>query len=151
MRMDNPNKCITTQSACHYDYIIDIGALTIDPLLVVTTGEVEDSEENRNVDSSISNGNNLFSSSPLPSQSSQRSMNTDITGSRQVAMRIDLLNLLCRIRIRVTSGRNHKTPLRVTLSYISRFKHLFIVIAIINSSQYQDWCLVLSLSNSEGL
>ena len=61
--------------------LLTFGALTIDPLLVVATGEVEDSEENRNVDSSISNGNNPLSSSPLPSPSSQRSMNTDITGS----------------------------------------------------------------------
>ena len=37
--------------------------------------------ENRNVDSSVSNDNDLLSSSPLPSPSSQRSMNTDITGS----------------------------------------------------------------------
>jgi parallel beta-helix repeat protein len=47
----------------------------------VATGEVEDNEENRNVDSSISNGNDLLSSSPLPSPLSQRSMNIDITGS----------------------------------------------------------------------
>jgi parallel beta-helix repeat protein len=61
--------------------LLTFGALTIDPLLVVATGEVEDNEENRNVDNSISNGNDLLSSSPLPSPSSQWSMNTDITGS----------------------------------------------------------------------
>ena len=61
--------------------LLTFSALTIDPLLVLATGEVEDNEENRNVDSSISNDNDLLSSSPLPSPSSQRSMNTDITGS----------------------------------------------------------------------
>ena len=85
--MDNPNKCSNHNSLANVFAtlvtitLLTFGALTIDPLLVVATGEVEDSEENRNVDSSISNGNNPLSSSPLPSPSSQRSMNTDITGS----------------------------------------------------------------------
>ena len=46
----------------------------------MATGEVEYNEENRNVNS-ISNDNDLLSSSPLPSPSSQRSMNTDIKDS----------------------------------------------------------------------
>ena len=87
MRMDNPNKCSNHNSLTNVFAIsvtitfLIFGALTIDPLLVVATGEVEDNEENRNVDSSISNGNDLMSSSPFPSPSLQRSMNTDITGS----------------------------------------------------------------------
>jgi parallel beta-helix repeat protein len=87
MRMDNPNKCSNHNSLANVFAtsvtitLLTFGALTIDPLLVVATGEVEDNEENRNVDSSISNGNDLLSSSPLPSPLSQRSMNTDITGS----------------------------------------------------------------------
>ena len=85
--MDNPNKCSNHNSLANVFAtlvtitLLTFGTLTIDPLLVVATGEVEDSEENRNVDSSISNGNNPLSSSPLPSPSSQRSMNTDITGT----------------------------------------------------------------------
>jgi parallel beta-helix repeat protein len=87
MRMDNPNKCSNHNSLANVFAtsvtitLLTFGALTIDPLSVVATGEVEDNEENRNVDSSISNGNDLLSSSPLPSPSSQRSTNTDITGS----------------------------------------------------------------------
>ena len=87
MRMDNLNKCSNHNSLTNvFTTLVTItlltfGALTIDPLLVVATGEVEGNEENRNVDSSISNGNDLLSSSPLPSPSSQRSMNTDISGS----------------------------------------------------------------------
>ena len=87
MRMDNPNKCSNHNSLTNVFAtsvtitLLTFSALTIDPLSVVATGEVEDNEENRNVDSSISNGNDLLSSSPLPSPSSQRSMNTDITGS----------------------------------------------------------------------
>ena len=87
MRMNNPNKCSNHNSLANVFAtlvtitLLTFGALTIDPLLVVATGEVEDNEENRNVDSSISNGNDLLSSSPLPSPSSQWSMNTDITGS----------------------------------------------------------------------
>lgn len=62
--------------------LLTFGALTIDPLLVLATGEVEDEEKDHNVDGSINNGNGLASSSPLPSPpSSLRSMNTDITGS----------------------------------------------------------------------
>ena len=86
MRMDNLNKCSNHNSLTNvFTTLVTItlltfGALTIDPLLVVATGEVEGNEENRNVDSSISNGNDLLSSSPLPSPSSQRSMNTDISG-----------------------------------------------------------------------
>ena len=88
--MDNPNKCSNHNSLANVlatsitITLLTFGALTIDPLLVVATGEVEDNEENRNVDSSISNGNNPLSSSPLPSPSSQRSMNTDITGSSTI-------------------------------------------------------------------
>ena len=87
MRMDNLNKCSNHNSFTNVFTtsvtitLLTFGALTIDPLLVVATGEVEDSEENRNVDSSISNGNDFLSSSPLPSPSLQRSINTDITGS----------------------------------------------------------------------
>ena len=87
MRMDNSNKCSNNNSLANVFAIsvtitlLTFGALTIDPLLVAATGEVEDNEENRNVDSSISNGNDLLLSSPLPSPSSQRSMNTDIIGS----------------------------------------------------------------------
>ena len=109
MRMDNSNKCSNNNSLANVFAIsvtitlLTFGALTIDPLLVVAmiaaTGEVEDNEENRNVDSSISNGNDLLLSSPLPSPSSQRSMNTDIIG-RQYKWRCGsyLLNLLCRIK-----------------------------------------------------
>ena len=87
MRMDNPNKCSNHNSLANVFTtsvtitLLTFGALTIDPLLVVATGEVEDTEENRNVDNSISNGNDLLSSSPLPSPPSQQSMNTDITDS----------------------------------------------------------------------
>jgi hypothetical protein len=62
MRMDNPNKCSNHNSLTNVFAtsvtitLLTFGALTIDPLLVVATGEVEDNEENRNVDSSISNG-----------------------------------------------------------------------------------------------
>jgi hypothetical protein len=62
MRMDNPNKCSNHNSLANVFAtsvtitLLTFGALTIDPLLVVATGEVEDNEENRNVDSSISNG-----------------------------------------------------------------------------------------------
>ena len=87
MRMDYPNTCSNHNSLTEVFVtsvtitLLTFGALTIDPLLVLATGEVEDNEEYRNVDSSISDGNDLLSSSPLPSPSSQRSMNTDISGS----------------------------------------------------------------------
>ena len=86
MRMDNPNKLRNHSSLTNMFAILvtitllAFSALTIDPLVVMATGEVEDNEENRNVDS-ISNDNDLLSSSPLPSPSSQRSMNTDIKDS----------------------------------------------------------------------
>ena len=86
--MDKPKKC-RNQNSLTNTFAISVtitllifSALTVDPLLVLATGEVEDEEEeNRNVDSSVSNDNDLLSSSPLPSPSSPRSMNTDITGS----------------------------------------------------------------------
>jgi parallel beta-helix repeat protein len=87
MRMDNLNKYINHNSLTNVFTtsvtitLLTFSALTTDPLLVMATGEGENDEENRNVDNSISNGNDLLSSSPLPSPSSQQSMNTDITGS----------------------------------------------------------------------
>jgi parallel beta-helix repeat protein len=87
MRMDNLNKYINHNSLTNVFTtsvtitLLTFSALTTDPILVVATGEVENDEENRNVDNSISNGNDLLSSSPLPSPSSQQSMNTDITDS----------------------------------------------------------------------
>ena len=88
MRMDKPKKYRNHNSLTNVFAIsvtitfLTFGALTIDPLLVVATGEVEDEEEeNRNIDSSVSNDNDRLSSSPLPVPSSPRSMNTDITGS----------------------------------------------------------------------
>jgi parallel beta-helix repeat protein len=87
MRMDNLNKYINYNSLTNVFTtsvtitLLTFSALTTDPILVVATGEVENDEENRNVDNSISNGNDLLSSSPLPSPSSQQSMNTDITDS----------------------------------------------------------------------
>ena len=86
MRMDKPKKC-RNQNSLSNMFVISVtitllafGALTIDPLIVLATGEVEE-EENRNVDSSIGNDNDLSSSSPLPSPLSQRSMNMGITDS----------------------------------------------------------------------
>ena len=104
MRMDKPKKYRNHNSLTNVFAIsvtitfLTFGALTIDPLLVVATGEVEDEEEeNRNTDSSVSNDNDRLSSSPLPVPSSPRSMNTDITGSRYKRRRRSiLLNLLCR-------------------------------------------------------
>ena len=64
--------------------LLTFSALTINPLLVMATGEGKEVEENRDVDNSVSNGNDLSSSSmsplpsPSPSPSSQQSMNTDI-------------------------------------------------------------------------
>src|ERR671911_2449539 len=86
MRMDKPKKC-RNQNSCTNTFAILVtitllifGALTMDPLLVLATGEVED-EENRNVDGSVNNGNDSLSSSPLPSPPSQQGINTDIIGS----------------------------------------------------------------------
>jgi parallel beta-helix repeat protein len=86
MRMDKPKKC-RNQNSLTNTFAISItitllifGALTIDPLLVLATGEVED-EENRRVDGSINNGIGPLSSSPLPGPPSQHGMNTDIIGS----------------------------------------------------------------------
>jgi parallel beta-helix repeat protein len=88
MRMDKPKKFRNQNKLTNLFAIsvtitlLTFGALTIDPLLVLATGEVEDEEKDHNVDGSINNGNGLLSSSPLPSPpSSLRSMNTDITGS----------------------------------------------------------------------
>jgi parallel beta-helix repeat protein len=86
MRMDKPKKC-RNQNSLTNTFAISVtitllifGALTIDPLLVLATGEVED-EENRHVDGSINNGIGPLSSSPLPGPPSQHGMNTDIIGS----------------------------------------------------------------------
>lgn len=88
MRMDKPKKFRNQNQLTNLFAIsvtitlLTFGALTIDPLLVLATGEVEDEEKDHNVDGSINNGNGLLPSSPLPSPpSSLRSMNTDITGS----------------------------------------------------------------------
>src|SRR5687767_3445187 len=88
MRMDKPKKFRNQNNLTNLFAIsvtitlLTFGALTIDPLLVLATGEVEDEEKDHNVDGSINNGNGLLSSSPLPNPpSSLRSMNTDITGS----------------------------------------------------------------------
>src|SRR3989337_1075586 len=87
MRMDKPKKCRNQNSLTNtFAILVTItllifGALTMDPLLVLATGEVEDEEENWNVDGSVNNGNDPLSSSPLPSPPSQQSMNTDIIGS----------------------------------------------------------------------
>ncbi len=87
MRMDkskkyrNQNSLTNTFAISVMITLLIFGALTIDPSLVLATGEVEDEEENRNVDGSINNGNGPLSSSPLPSPKSQQSMNTDIMDS----------------------------------------------------------------------
>src|SRR5918994_1243474 len=87
MRMNKPKKCrnqnsLTNTFAILVTIILLIfGALTMDPLLVLATGEVEDKKENWNVDGSVNNGNDPLSSSPLPSPPSQQGMNTDIIGS----------------------------------------------------------------------
>ena len=87
MRMDKPKKC-RNQNSLANTFAISVtitllmfGALTIDPLLVLATGEVGDEGENPNVDGSINNGNGPLSSSPLPSPPSQQGMNTDIIDS----------------------------------------------------------------------
>jgi hypothetical protein len=72
MRMDKPKKCrnqnrLTNTFAILVTITLLIfSALTVDPLLVLATGEVEDEEENRNVDGSVNNGNGPLSTSPLP-------------------------------------------------------------------------------------
>ena len=87
MRMDKPKKCRNQNSLANtFAILVTItllmfGALTIDPLLVLATGEVGDEEENQNVDGGINNGNGPLSSSPLPSPPSQQGMNTDIIDS----------------------------------------------------------------------
>ncbi|MFZ1876165.1 MAG: right-handed parallel beta-helix repeat-containing protein [Nitrososphaeraceae archaeon] len=85
--MDKPKKC-RNQNSLANTFAISVtitllmfGALTIDPLLVLATGEVGDEGENPNVDGSINNGNGPLSSSPLPSPPSQQGMNTDIIDS----------------------------------------------------------------------
>ena len=87
MRMDKLKKC-RNQNSLANTFAISVtitllmfGALTIDPLLVLATGEVGDEEENQNVDGRINNGNGPLSSSPLPSPPSQQGMNTDIIDS----------------------------------------------------------------------
>jgi len=87
MRMEKPKKC-RNQNSLANTFAISVtitllmfGALTIDPLLVLATGEVGDEEENQNVDGIINNGNGPLSSSPLPSPPSQQGMNTDIIDS----------------------------------------------------------------------
>lgn len=87
MRMEKPKKC-RNQNSLANTFAISVtitllmfGALTIDPLLVLATGEVGDEEENPNVDGNINNGNGPLSSSPLPSPPSQQGMNTDIIDS----------------------------------------------------------------------
>ena len=76
--MDKPKKC-RNQNSLTNTFAISVtitllifSALTVDPLLVLATGEVVDEEENQNVNGSVNNGNGHLSSSPLPSQSSQR-------------------------------------------------------------------------------
>jgi parallel beta-helix repeat protein len=88
MRIDKLKKCRNQNSLANTVAIsvtitlLMFGALTIDPLLVLATGEVGDEEENQNVDGgSINNGNGPLSSSPLPSPPSQQGMNTDIIDS----------------------------------------------------------------------
>lgn len=87
MRMEKPKKCRNQNSLANtFAILVTItllmfGALTIDPLLVLATGEVGDEGENPNVDGSINNGNGPLSSSPLPSPPSQQGMNTDIIDS----------------------------------------------------------------------
>ena len=85
--MDKPKKC-RNQNSLTNTFAISItitllifSALTVDPLLVLATGEVVDEEENKNVNGSVNNGNGHLSSSPLQSQSSQQDMNTDIIDS----------------------------------------------------------------------
>ena len=85
--MDKPKKC-RNQNSLTNTFAISVtitllifSALTVDPLLVLATGEVVDEEENKNVNGSVNNGNGHLSSSPLPSHSSQQDMNTDIIDS----------------------------------------------------------------------
>ena len=85
--MDKPKRC-RNQNSLTNTFAISItitllifSALTVDPLLVLATGEVVDEEENKNVNGSVNNGNGHLSSSPLQSQSSQQDMNTDIIDS----------------------------------------------------------------------
>ena len=85
--MDKPKKCrnqnslINTFAISVTITLLIFSALTVDPLLVLATGEVVDEEENKNVNGSVNNGNGHLSSSPLPSLSSQQDMNTDIIDS----------------------------------------------------------------------
>jgi parallel beta-helix repeat protein len=85
--MDKPKKCRNQNSLTNTLAIsvtitlLIFSALTVDPLLVLATGEVVDEEENKNVNGSVNNGNGHLLSSPLPSQSSQQDMNTDIIDS----------------------------------------------------------------------
>jgi parallel beta-helix repeat protein len=88
MRMDKPKKCRNQNNLANMFAIsvtitlLMFGALIIDPLLVLATGEVEDEEENQSIDGSINNGNDHLSSSPLSSPpSQQQGMNTHIIGS----------------------------------------------------------------------
>ena len=85
--MDKPKKC-RNQNSLTNTFAISVtitllifSALTVDPLLVLATGEVVDEEENKNVNGSVNNGNGHLSSSPLPSPPSQQGMNTDIIDS----------------------------------------------------------------------
>ena len=85
--MDKPKRC-RNQNSLTNTFAISVtitllifSALTVDPLLVLATGEVVDEEENKNVNGSVNNGNGHLSSSPLQSQSSQQDMNTDIIDS----------------------------------------------------------------------
>lgn len=92
MRMGDPKKCKGNNyntlgqmfAASVTVALLTFSPFTIDPLLVQATGGFEDEEENRNVENSIINGNELPSSTTtLPTQSSppQQKLDTDTLNS----------------------------------------------------------------------
>jgi len=92
MRMGDPKKCKGNNhnslehilAASVTVALLTFSPFAINPLLVLATGGFEDEEDNRNVENSIINGDELPSSTTttLPIQSSQRqSLGTDILNS----------------------------------------------------------------------
>lgn len=92
MRMGDPKKCKGNNyntlghmfAASVTVALLTFSPFAIDPLLVQATGGFEDEEENRNIENSIINGNELPSSTTtLPTQSSppQQKLDTDTLNS----------------------------------------------------------------------
>ena len=108
-RCRNQNSLTNTFAISVTITLLTFSALTIDPLLVLATGEVVDEEENKNVNSSVNNGNGHLSSSPLPSPSSQQDMNTDIIDSKwQCGLAEPIYSIFfAGTTVRVTNSRNY--------------------------------------------